>query len=67
MVSNQLADFSIQAHLAHIVGARFTYVTGPSLVDAEISTNHRDHFHADFRIPLLRYRGALRQAVRGLE
>ena len=63
LVSNQLADFSMQSHLAHIAGAGFTYATGPSIHKPEQVAHLRDQYHADFRIPRYRYHRALKSAI----
>jgi capsular polysaccharide biosynthesis protein len=65
LVSEQLADFTMQAHLADLAGAEFTYVTGPSGSKASSATHHRDHLHSDFYINQFRYRLALRKACAG--
>ncbi len=65
LVSEHLADFTMQAHLADLAGAEFTYVTGPSKAKASSATHHRDRLHSDFYINQFRYRLALRKACAG--
>ncbi len=64
LVSEQLAGFSIQAHLANLAGAEFTYLVGSSPTQETDVSHLRDHFHADFRVSPRRFRRLLRTTRR---
>jgi hypothetical protein len=64
LVSDQLSDFAIHSNIARHVGAKFSYLTGPSAKSISDIEYHREWFHLDFEVSVRKFRRTLAELVR---